>query len=146
MYTDGSSLGNPGPGGCAVVLLHANKRKTIAEGYRFTTNNRMELMAVVIGLMAFKKDGQYIEVRSDSKYVVDAIQKGWLKTWLRNNFKQKKNEDLWRKYWHIAQKHRLHFCWIKGHASIKENEVCDMLAKQAAQAPSKIDEGYEAYF
>ena len=144
IYTDGASSGNPGPGGLGVVMKAGGHQKEISEGFRKTTNNRMELLAVIRGLEALKKPNLDVLVVSDSKYVVDAVSKGWLWNWLKTGFKGKKNEDLWQRY---AQLHRVFkpkFKWIKGHAGHPENERCDELAVIAAKRPSlPADIGYE---
>ncbi|MBX9890115.1 MAG: ribonuclease HI [Amoebophilaceae bacterium] len=144
IYTDGSARGNPGPGGYGVVLKCQNYMKELAQGYKKTTNNRMELLAVIIGLEALKNPPQLVTIYSDSKYIVDAVQKGWLKNWLQIDFKGKKNPDLWKRFWLIYQKHRVDFCWIKGHAGHLENERCDELAvKSSKQKGLLIDTYYE---
>lgn len=144
IYTDGSSRGNPGPGGYGVVLLSGNHRKEISQGYRKTTNNRMELMAVIAGLAALKKDQLNVTIYSDSQYVVKAIEEGWLKKWIANNFKGgKKNKDLWMKYHELANNHKIKFVWIKGHADNVYNIYCDELATAAADGKDLlIDEEY----
>ena len=145
MYTDGASSGNPGPGGYGTVLIFGPYRKELSEGFRRTTNNRMELMAVIKGLEALKKEGLDVLVYSDSKYVVDAINKGWIWNWVKTSFKGKKNEDLWRKYLKVAQNQKVKLQWVKGHAGNPENERCDQLAVQAGKTPPLlIDEGFEA--
>ncbi|MGB3179968.1 MAG: ribonuclease HI [Cyclobacteriaceae bacterium] len=145
MYTDGSSLGNPGPGGYGTVLMAGPHRKEISEGFRKTTNNRMELLAVIIGLEALKKPGMEVTVYSDSKYVVDAVMKGWLWGWRKKNFKGKKNPDLWRRFIDAYNKHDVKLKWVKGHAGIPENERCDQLAVASAEGSNLlIDEGYES--
>ncbi len=133
MYTDGSSLGNPGKGGLGVVLLYGKHRKEISEGYRLTTNNRMELLAVIKGLENLKNKNSNVTVYSDSTYVVKAVNDGWVFNWEKNNFKKKKNSDLWMVFLKLYRKHKLNFVWIKGHANITENERCDFLAVQAAE-------------
>jgi ribonuclease HI len=144
LYTDGSSRGNPGPGGFGVVLLYKQHRKEISEGYRITTNNRMELLAVITGLEALKEPGHEVLIYSDSKYVIDSVEKGWLLGWVKKNFKDKKNEDLWRRYLYVSSKHKIRFQWVKGHAGNKENERCDVLATEAADGSKRlIDFGYE---
>jgi ribonuclease HI len=144
LYTDGSSRGNPGPGGFGVVLMFKQHRKEISGGFRMTTNNRMELLAVITGLEALKDPGHEVLIYSDSKYVIDSVEKGWLMGWVKKNFKDKKNEDLWRRYLYVSSKHKIRFQWVKGHAGNKENERCDVLATQAADGPGKlIDFGYE---
>lgn len=144
MYTDGSSRGNPGPGGYGVVLKYNQHRKELSEGFRKTTNNRMELLAVIAGLEALKEPGQAVKVFSDSKYVVDAVEKGWIWGWVKKNFKDKKNEDLWRRFIQVYNKHKVKFEWLKGHAGDIENEICDRLAVKSAEGfDLKIDHGYE---
>ncbi|WP_224998227.1 ribonuclease HI [Cesiribacter sp. SM1] len=145
MFTDGAAKGNPGPGGYGTVLLFGPYRKELSEGYRLTTNNRMELLAVIKGLEAMKKDGLNILIYSDSKYVVDSVTKGWIWNWMKTGFKGKKNEDLWRRYITAAKPHNVKFQWVKGHAGNPENERCDQLAVIASQTPPLlIDDGYEA--
>src|SRR5215510_9969763 len=113
IYTDGSSRGNPGPGGYGVVLMSGTHRKELSQGYKLTTNNRMELMAVIAGLSALKKTGMTVTIYSDSQYVVKAVEEGWLANWIRTNFKGgKKNPDLWRQFHELSQKHRLKFKWV----------------------------------
>ena len=144
IYTDGSSKGNPGCGGYGVVLLYGGHRKEVSEGFRLTTNNRMELLAVIVGLEALKSFNKNIVIYSDSKYVVNAIEKKWLFNWEKNSFKKKKNKDLWLRFLKIYRKHSVKFVWIKGHSEIVENERCDFLAVQAAEKKTlKIDEYYE---
>jgi ribonuclease HI len=145
IYTDGAASGNPGPGGYGTVLISGNHRKELSEGFRLTTNNRMELLAVIAGLEALKYDNSVVTVYSDSKYVTDAVQKGWLANWERTGFKKKKNPDLWKRFLLVYKKHRVKFIWIKGHSEIKENERCDFLAVQASKAPNLLsDLGYES--
>jgi len=144
LYTDGAAKGNPGPGGYGVVLLSGKHYKELNEGYRMTTNNRMELLAVIIGLEALKKENQQVQVFSDSKYVVDAVEKGWLLGWEKKAFKGKKNPDLWKRFLIIYRKHQVKFNWIKGHAGNTYNEKCDELAVAAAESIDLlIDEGFE---
>lgn len=144
IYTDGSAKGNPGPGGYGIVMKHKQHRKELAEGFRLTTNNRMELLAVIVALEKLKKPGTPVVVYSDSKYVVDAVEKGWLNSWVKKNFKGKKNVDLWKRFLEIYKQHKVRFQWVKGHANIPENERCDQLAVQAAEGfDLKLDEGYE---
>ncbi|MBN1924309.1 MAG: ribonuclease HI [Prolixibacteraceae bacterium] len=143
MYTDGAARGNPGPGGYGVVLMSGEHRKELSAGYKLTTNNRMELMAVIAGLEALKTDGCDVTVYTDSKYVSDAVTKGWLRQWQVKRFKGKKNPDLWIRYLDVSKKHTVRFVWVKGHANIPENERCDRLAVEASEAPGLItDEGY----
>jgi ribonuclease HI len=144
MYTDGASRGNPGPGGYGVVMIYGNLRKELSEGFRLTTNNRMELMSVIAGLEALKKEGTAVTIYSDSKYVVDAVEKKWVFGWEKKYFKDKKNEDLWVRFLRAFRKHQVKFIWVKGHASNRENNRCDELAVAAALGGElKIDSGYE---
>ncbi len=146
IYTDGSSRGNPGPGGYGAILQYGSSKKELSEGYRKTTNNRMELMAVIAALRALKKEGLNIVVFSDSQYVVKAVQEGWLKNWLRTDFKGgKKNKDLWKLYAELAAVHNITFKWVKGHADNIFNNRCDELATAAADGKNLlIDTGYES--
>lgn len=147
IYTDGSSLGNPGPGGYGVVLLsEGGHRKEVSAGYRMTTNNRMELLSVIVALESVKGRGQEVVVFSDSKYVVDSVEKKWVFSWVKAKFKNKKNPDLWVRFIKVFKKHSVRFFWIKGHDNNVENERCDFLAVSAAQKKDSflIDEGYEA--
>ncbi|MCU0451692.1 MAG: ribonuclease HI [Bernardetiaceae bacterium] len=147
MFTDGSSRGNPGPGGYGVVLLSPahQVRKELSGGFRTTTNNRMELLAVIVGLEALKQPGSPVLVYSDSRYVVDAVEKGWLTSWEKKGFKDKKNPDLWRRFLTVYRKHQVSFKWVRGHAGNPENERCDQLATTAAdQSNLPPDEGFEA--
>ncbi len=145
MYTDGSSRGNPGPGGYGTILIWKGQRKELSGGYRRTTNNRMEIMGVIKGLEALTRPGLNITVYSDSQYVVRAIQEGWLNTWIRTNFKGgKKNPDLWQRYYELAKPHHIQFVWVKGHADNLLNNRCDELATAAADGINLMeDEGYE---
>ena len=145
MYTDGSSRGNPGPGGYGVVLMSGQLRKELSQGYRRTTNNRMELMGVIAGLSAMKKKGLNITVYTDSQYIVKAIKEGWLNKWMATNFaKGKKNKDLWVKFYDLYRQHHVKFVWVKGHADNAFNNRCDLLATTAADGKDLlIDEGYE---
>jgi ribonuclease HI len=145
IYTDGSSRGNPGPGGYGVVLKFNGAVKELAKGFRLTTNNRMELLAVIEGLRAIKTTQHPIRVFSDSKYVIDAIEKGWLKNWIKTGFKGKKNKDLWLAYHTIAANFNISFTWVKGHNGHPENERCDVLAVKAATGNDLgIDREFEA--
>jgi len=151
IYTDGAAKGNPGPGGYGTVMMTKmngkNYRKELSEGFRNTTNNRMELLAVIRGLEALKKDGQDVTVYSDSKYVVEAVEKGWIWNWQKKGFKKKANVDLWQDFIPLFNKHNIKFKWVKGHAGIPENERCDELAVAAAESGNlKIDKGYEGQF
>tara|TARA_Y100000588_G_C13696431_1_gene686717 strand:- start:86 stop:565 length:480 start_codon:yes stop_codon:yes gene_type:complete len=133
VYTDGSAKGNPGNGGYGVVMMSGSYRKEFSNGFKLTTNNRMELLAVIVALEKVKKIPSEITVYSDSKYVVDAIEKAWLFKWEKKNFSKVKNPDLWVRFLEIYNKHRVSFIWVKGHANNKENERCDFLAVQAAE-------------
>lgn len=145
MYTDGAARGNPGPGGYGVILISGPHRKELSQGYRKTTNNRMELMAVIAGLEALKKDGMNVTIFTDSQYVAKAIQEGWLKNWIATQFKGgKKNKDLWMRYHGLAKKHYINFVWVKGHGDNPFNNRCDELATTAADGTDLlIDEEYE---
>jgi ribonuclease HI len=133
MYTDGAARGNPGPGGYGVILFWGDHKKELSGGYRYTTNNRMELMAVIAGLEALKKEGQQVTVYSDSQYVVKAVEQGWLKNWVATNFKGgKKNKDLWLHFYELAKKNNIRFVWVRGHADNPNNNRCDELATAAA--------------
>lgn len=145
VYTDGSALGNPGPGGYGVVMISGKHRKELSRGFRLTTNNRMELLAVITALEKLKKEKSTVEVWSDSKYVVDAVEKGWLFGWEKKDFRGKKNEDLWRKFLKVFRKHRVSFHWVKGHNGHPENERCDELAVEAAGKKELAeDAGYKS--
>lgn len=145
IYTDGSSRGNPGPGGYGVVLRSGKHYKELSQGFRKTTNNRMELLSVIVGLELLRKPHQEVVVYSDSKYVVDAIEKKWVFGWVKTGFKKKKNRDLWERFLKIYPKHNVKFVWVKGHAGHPENERCDELAVEAALGGKLlVDEGYEA--
>ncbi len=144
IFTDGAALGNPGPGGYGVILQYGNHRKELSEGFRLTTNNRMELLAVIKALEALKKEGIPVTIYSDSQYVVNAIEKGWLWKWQKKGFKNRPNADLWKRYIPLHEKFRPKLVWIKGHAGHPENERCDELSVQAANRKNlKIDEVYE---
>ncbi|MEQ9404245.1 MAG: ribonuclease HI [Cyclobacteriaceae bacterium] len=144
IFTDGAAKGNPGPGGFGTILRFGEKEKEISQGFRMTTNNRMELLAVIAGLEAIKKPKWNVKVVSDSKYVVDAVSKGWLDGWVKKGFKGKKNQDLWERYLKAASTHNVHFEWIKGHAGHPENERCDRLAVEAAEGNDLlVDEVFE---
>lgn len=143
IYTDGSSRGNPGPGGFGIVLLSGKHRKEISQGYQRTTNNRMELLSVIVGLECLKNDGSEVTIYSDSKYVVDSVEKKWVFGWQKKNFSGKKNPDLWQRFLRIYPKHKVKFVWIKGHNENPENERCDELAVAAAEGKNLlIDAGY----
>ncbi len=140
IYTDGSAKGNPGRGGYGVVMLSGKHRKEISEGFLLTTNNRMELLAVITGLENVKKPNSDIVVYSDSKYVVNAIEKGWLFDWQKKNFKGKKNPDLWIRFLSVYKKHSIRFFWVKGHNNNIENERCDRLAVSAAEGADLVSD------
>jgi len=144
MYTDGSSRGNPGRGGYGVILMAGTQRKELSQGYRMTTNNRMELMAVIAGLEALKKKGLNITIFSDSQYIVKAVQEGWLKKWVATDFKGgKKNRDLWMRYHELAKNHHIRLVWVKGHATNPFNNRCDELATMAADGGDLLEDvGY----
>ena len=131
LYTDGASSGNPGPGGYGVVLRCGPLRKEMSGGFACTTNDRMELLAVITGLEAVKWDNAVVEVYSDSTYVVKAVQEGWLQNWQRKGWKKVKNVDLWTRFLEVYSRHRVTFHWLKGHAGHPENERCDALAVDA---------------
>lgn len=144
IYTDGAALGNPGPGGYGAVLIHSNHRKELSGGFRRTTNNRMELLAVIMALKHIKTPGFSIQIYTDSKYVCDAIEKRWLFGWKAKGWKKVKNVDLWQMFLPIYEELKPNFYWVKGHAGIKENERCDFLATTAAQSqPHHADVNYE---
>ena len=145
VYTDGGASGNPGPGGYGIVLLSGEHRKEMSRGFRLTTNNRMELLAVIIALETLKFDGTDVTIYSDSKYVVDAVTKGWVFGWEKKGFAKKKNPDLWKRFLKIYPKHKVEFVWVKGHAGHELNEVADKLAVSAYQEGIlEVDEVYEA--
>ena len=146
IYTDGSSRGNPGPGGYAAVLLWGEARKELSGGYRLTTNNRMELMAVIKALESLKKKGITVTVYTDSQYVVNSVEKKWLDNWVRTDFKGgKKNKDLWLHFHTLSKHFKLKFIWVKGHADNTFNNRCDVLATTAADGKNLlVDEGYES--
>lgn len=143
IYTDGAAKGNPGRGGYGAVLISGNLRKEISQGFRLTTNNRMELLAVIVALESVKKADSVV-VYSDSKYVVDAINKRWVFSWEKKNFNKKKNPDLWVRFLKVFRSLSVSFVWVKGHSNDRENERCDFLAVQAAESGSLlVDRWYE---
>lgn len=145
MYTDGAARGNPGPGGYGTVLISGQFRKEFSGGFKLTTNNRMELLAVIVGLEALKIEGSEVTIYSDSKYVVDSVEKKWVFGWVKKRFKDKKNKDLWLRFLDVYPKHNIKFVWVQGHAGIKENERCDELAVAASRNfPLPDDVGYGA--
>ena len=144
IYTDGAAKGNPGPGGDGVLLLSGRHRKELSEGFRLTTNNRMELLAVIKGLEILRNSNSEVTIYTDSKYVADAVSKGWVFGWEKKGFKKKKNPDLWRRFLEIYKKHNVKFRWVEGHSGNPGNERCDQLAVEASLGPDlKIDTGYE---
>jgi ribonuclease HI len=144
IYTDGAAKGNPGNGGYGAVMMSGKHKKELSAGYRLTTNNRMELLSVIVALEAIKSENAQVEVFSDSKYVVDSVEKKWVFGWQKKGFKGKKNIDLWQRFLKVYPKHQIKFNWVKGHAGNLYNERCDELAVQAAEGQNLlIDEGYE---
>jgi len=144
IYTDGAARGNPGPGGYGAILQWGKARKELSQGYRKTTNNRMELMAVIAALKELKRDKVPITIYSDSSYVVNAVEKGWLFGWEKKGFKDKKNIDLWKQFLEYYRQHKIKFVWVKGHADNPMNNRCDELATAAADSGKwLIDEGFE---
>lgn len=145
IYTDGAARGNPGPGGYGAILMWGDKHKELSAGYRLTTNNRMELMAVIAALKALNKKNLNLTIFTDSQYILNSIEKKWLDNWMRTNFKGgKKNKDLWMEYYHLAKNYTVKLIWVKGHAENIYNNRCDELATAAADAKNLlIDEGYE---
>ncbi len=143
IYTDGSAKGNPGNGGYGTVLISGNNTKRLSQGYTLTTNNRMELLAVIVGLETLKR-ACLVTIYSDSKYVVDSVEKGWVFDWEKKGFKGKKNIDLWKRFLTVFNIHSVKFQWIKGHSGNKYNELCDKLAVEAAESSELIDDsGYK---
>jgi ribonuclease HI len=144
IYTDGAAQGNPGPGGYGVILKYKEHVKELSQGFRLTTNNRMELLAVIKGLEAIKKGGIPVTIYSDSEYVVNAVEKGWIWVWEKKDFAKRKNPDLWQRYIALHNIYKPKFQWVRGHAGHPENERCDYLAVKAAMtAPLLVDEEYE---
>jgi ribonuclease HI len=143
VYTDGAASGNPGPGGYGVVLLSGHHRKELSGGFKLTTNNRMELMAVIVALETLRYPDSDVTLYTDSRYVADAVEKGWVFDWEKKRFRKKKNPDLWIRFLKLYHRHRIKFIWIKGHAENAENERCDRLAVLASQTGTlQEDEGY----
>ncbi len=147
IYTDGACEGNPGRGGYGAVMLWGKKRKELSGGFERTTNNRMELLAVIEALSALKQPSK-VRLYSDSNYVVNAMNKGWVQTWRQKGWRNSQNKptpnvDLWKRLLALCERHDVEFIWVKGHSGIEENERCDMLAVEAARQPNlPIDEGY----
>jgi len=145
MYTAGGASGNPGPGGYGTLLMYGEHVKEMSEGFRLTTNNRMELLAVIVGLEALTREGVEVEVYSDSKYVVDAVMKRWVFNWEKKGYKDKKNPDLWQRFLRVYRKHKVTFHWVKGHAGNPLNERVDAMAVAAYQTGNLLtDAWYEA--
>ena len=144
IYTDGSSIGNPGPGGYGIIMVLENNayKKEVSQGFSLTTNNRMELLAVIVALENIKIISSNVEVFTDSKYVSDAVEKKWVFEWEKLNFKKKKNPDLWKRFLIIYRKHNVTFRWIKGHNNHPENERCDYMANKAARSSNLIKDTY----
>lgn len=144
IYTDGAASGNPGPGGFGIVLLFGNKKKELSHGFRLTTNNRMELLAVIVALEALKSEAYPVEVYTDSKYVTEAVNQGWVFAWEKKQFHNKANVDLWMRFLPMYRKHKPKFIWIKGHADNLYNNRCDELAVAAyKKADLSIDNAFE---
>ena len=144
IYTDGACSGNPGPGGYGTILRFNGQEKELSAGYKQTTNNRMELMAIIVGLEALKEKCQ-VAVYSDSKYIVDAVNQGWARRWekngwMRNKKEAAKNPDLWERLLDLLDEHQVKLHWVKGHAGHAENERCDQLAVQAAAGTNLLDD------
>lgn len=145
IYTDGAAKGNPGPGGYGAILRYGNHEMELSAGYRLTTNNRMELLAVITALEKLKRHPLEVTIYSDSKYVVDAVVKGWVFDWEKQGFKKKKNPDLWRRFLKLFRMHSIRFVWIRGHNGHPENERCDVLAVNACEGSNLlVDAYYEA--
>lgn len=143
IYTDGAASGNPGPGGYGIVLISGRHRLEKSQGFRLTTNNRMELLAVIEGLESLKIPCSNVTVYTDSRYVADAVEKGWVFGWEAKDFKNKKNKDLWIRFLKIYRKHNVRFIWVKGHSNNEENEKCDRLAVNAIKNGNLLeDDGY----
>ena len=143
IYTDGACSGNPGPGGFATILRCGTLEKEISAGYAVTTNNRMELLAVITGLEAIRWEQADVTIWSDSSYVVDAVEKGWVFSWEKKNFAKKANADLWTRFLSVYRRHHVRFNWIRGHNGHPENERCDRLAVAASQGSNLlVDVGY----
>jgi ribonuclease HI len=144
VYTDGAAKGNPGKGGYGIVMISGNYKKEFSEGFRMTTNNRMELMSVIVALEKLKKTNNHVTIYSDSKYVVDAVEKGWVFDWQKKGFKGKKNIDLWKRFLQLYPLQKIKFVWVKGHAGNHYNEICDQLAVKASEKSDLlVDMNYE---
>ncbi len=144
IFTDGACSGNPGRGGYGVILRYKQHIKEISQGYQLTTNNRMELLAVIVALEALKGEGLPVTIYSDSEYIINSVTKGWLWSWEKKGFKDKKNVDLWKRFIPAYRRHQVKFVWVKGHAGHKENEACDRLAVAASRSSNLLpDEGFQ---
>tara|TARA_B100000989_G_scaffold79107_1_gene56358 strand:+ start:704 stop:1156 length:453 start_codon:yes stop_codon:yes gene_type:complete len=143
IYTDGSSRGNPGPGGYGIVMIYEDKRKELFQGYKLTTNNRMELLAVIRALEEVKTNKYKIKIYSDSKYVVESVEKGWIWNWQKKSFKNKQNVDLWKMFIPLYKKYDVKLIWVKGHDGNTENERCDFLANSCQEDVLIDDLGYK---
>ncbi len=144
VYTDGSSRGNPGPGGYGIVLIWGEIKKEMSQGFKLTTNNRMELMAVIVALESLKRTGLDITVFTDSSYVVNSVEKKWVFGWVKKGFAGKKNPDLWMRFLNLYKLHNIRFQWVKGHANNPMNNRCDQLATMAADGKNLIEDvGYQ---
>ena len=143
IYTDGSSRGNPGPGGYGIVMIYKDKRKELFQGYKLTTNNRMELLAVIRALEEVKTNKYKIKIYSDSKYVVESVEKGWIWNWEKKSFKNKQNVDLWKMFIPLYKKYDVKLIWVKGHDGNTENERCDFLANSCQEDVLIDDLGYK---
>jgi ribonuclease HI len=142
IFTDGSSRGNPGRGGYGIVMISGVHRKEMAQGYRKTTNNRMELLAVIVALETIKVENATVVITSDSKYVIDSVEKKWILGWIKKNWKDVKNPDLWQRFLKVYKMHSVKFKWVKGHNNHPENERCDMLATAAADSGNLLIDAY----
>ena len=148
IYTDGACSGNPGPGGYGVILSYNGQQTELSQGFRWTTNNRMEILAAIVGLEAIDTPA-YVQIYSDSKYLVDAMEKGWAKRWKANDWMRNKKElasniDLWKRMLQLCHHHQVAFFWVKGHAGHEWNERCDQLAREALVASQLLtDDGYQ---
>jgi ribonuclease HI len=144
VFTDGAARGNPGPGGYGIVLQYGAHQKELSDGFRRTTNNRMELLAVCVALETLTRNDLEVDIFSDSKYVVDAVKLGWVFGWEKTGFKKKKNTDLWQRFLVVYRRHKVTFHWVRGHSGHPENERCDALAVAASWEPNlPADQGYE---
>lgn len=142
IYTDGGADPNPGRGGYGIVLRYGPHVKEMSQGYKLTTNNRMEVLAAIVALEALKEPGLHVRLHSDSRYLVDAIEKGWLRNWQAKGYKKVKNPDLWQRLAPMLQKHKVTFVWVPGHAGVADNERCDQLSNEARSGPLLTDTGY----